>query len=110
MRPLHERRYWPGEEVLGLDGFRVLELAESPDELVVTIETTATTTGYSACRTRALAHERKTIAIRDLACFGRPDSTGADQAAVAWLCPEGSARPSQPTRDRRMANRPRLLA
>ncbi len=60
------------EKLLGLDGFRVLEVLEGPDELVVTIETTAAVMGCSACGTRAVAHERMPIAIRDLACFGRP--------------------------------------
>jgi transposase len=28
--------------------------------------------GCGSCGTRAVAHERKPVAIRDLACFGRP--------------------------------------
>jgi transposase len=60
------------EALLGLDGFRVLAVSESPDELVVEVETTATVVGCSACGTRAEAHERRPVEIRDLACFGRP--------------------------------------
>jgi transposase len=60
------------EALLGLDGFRVLAVSEAPDELVVTIETTATVTGCASCGVRAEAHDRLEIEIRDLACFGRP--------------------------------------
>lgn len=60
------------EALLGLEGFRVLEVTESPDELVIHIETTAVVVGCSGCGTRAVAHERMTVDIRDLACFGRP--------------------------------------
>jgi transposase len=60
------------EALLGLDGFRVLEVHEDPDELVISIETTSEFVGCASCGTRAEAHERKTVEVRDLACFGRP--------------------------------------
>ncbi len=60
------------EALLGLDGFRVLEVSETPAEVVVEIETTADFMGCSTCGTRAEAHERMPVEIRDLACFGRP--------------------------------------
>jgi transposase len=60
------------EALLGLDGFRVLEVAESTDELVVAVETTATIAWCAACGTRAEAHDRMPIEVRDLPCFGRP--------------------------------------
>jgi transposase len=60
------------EALLGLDGFRVLDVHEGSDELVVTVETTAAVVGCRACGTRAEAQDRKAIDIRDLACFGRP--------------------------------------
>jgi hypothetical protein len=60
------------EALLGLDGFRVLAVSETPDELVVGIETTATVVGCEDCGTRAEAHDRVEVAIRDLPCFGRP--------------------------------------
>ncbi len=66
------------EALLGLDGFRVLDVNEGSDELVVTIETSADVVGCGACGTRAEAHDRKAIDIRDLACFGRP-------ARLRWL-------------------------
>jgi transposase len=60
------------EALLGLDGFRVLDVAEDPDELVITIETVASVVGCEGCGVRAEAHDRKAIDIRDLTCFGRP--------------------------------------
>jgi transposase len=66
------------EALLGLDGFRVLEVVEMPEELVVTIETIAAVVGCSGCGTRAEAQDRVTVAIRDLPCFGRP-------ARLVWV-------------------------
>lgn len=60
------------EKLLGLDGFRVLEVAETADELTVTVETTATVVGCSRCGIRAESHDRRPVEVRDLACFGRP--------------------------------------
>ena len=74
------------EALLGLDGFRVLEVAEGPDEVVVSIETTATVVGCSACGTKALPHERRVSEIRDLACFGRPARLVWNKRR--WRCPE----------------------
>jgi transposase len=66
------------EALLGLNGFRVLDVSEGSDELVVTIETTTDVVGCGACGTRAEAQDRKAIDIRDLACFGRP-------ARLCWV-------------------------
>lgn len=60
------------EAMLGLDGFRVLDVDEAVDEVVITIETTATIVGCGRCGVRAEAHDRMPVAVRDLACFGRP--------------------------------------
>jgi transposase len=60
------------EALLGLDGFRVLAVTETPAEVIIAIETTVTVVGCEACGTRAVAHERMPVEIRDLACFGRP--------------------------------------
>src|SRR5689334_5827500 len=60
------------EQLLGLDGFRILAVTETPDEITITIETTMTVVGCGSCGTRARAHDRMPVAIRDLACFGRP--------------------------------------
>ncbi len=53
------------EALVGLPGFRVLEVSETPDELVARIETTAVFTGCEVCGTRAQAHDRVEVAIRD---------------------------------------------
>ncbi len=66
------------EALLGLDGFVVLAVTEGPDELVVTVETTASIVGCTRCGTRAQAHDRMPIDIRDLTCFGRP-------ARLVWI-------------------------
>jgi transposase len=66
------------EALLGLDGFRVLEVTETADEVVITVETMADFVGCGSCGTRAVAHERKLVAVRDLPCFGRP-------ARLVWV-------------------------
>lgn len=60
------------EALLGLDGFRVLAVSETADELVVTIETTTTIAWCVACGVRAEVHDRNPVPVRDLPCFGRP--------------------------------------
>jgi transposase len=60
------------EALLGLEGFRVLEVTETPAELVIVVETKADVAGCARCGTRAVAHERMGVGVRDLACFGRP--------------------------------------
>jgi transposase len=60
------------EALLGLPGFRVLEVTETAEELVVRVETMATFVGCEECGIRAEAHDRVEVAIRDLPCFGRP--------------------------------------
>jgi transposase len=74
------------EALLGLDGFRVLEVSETPGEVTVRVETTATIAGCAACGTRAVAHERMTVEIRDLPCFGRP--ARLVWVKRRWRCPE----------------------
>ncbi len=74
------------EALLGMDGFRVLAVSETPAELTIEIETTAAFMGCSACGTRAEAHERIAVEIRDLACFGRPARLVWHKRR--WRCPE----------------------
>jgi transposase len=66
------------EALLGLEGLRVLDVAEGPEELVVTVESTAQVVGCSSCGVRAEAQDRMPIDIRDLTCFGRP-------ARLVWI-------------------------
>ena len=66
------------EALLGLEGFRVLEVTEDPDEVVITVETTVDVVGCRSCGTRAEAQDRMPIDIRDLPCFGRP-------ARLRWI-------------------------
>jgi transposase len=59
------------EAMLGLDGFRVLDVDRRPAEMTVTIETTAAVAGCPTCGVRAEAQDRLRVDIRDLPCFGR---------------------------------------
>src|SRR5271169_5531419 len=66
------------EALLGLDGFAVLAVEETPSEVIVTVETTADFVGCPSCGVRAVAKDRIQVDIRDLPCFGRP-------ARPVWL-------------------------
>ena len=66
------------EAMLGLDGFRVLEVQESAGEVVIRIETTAELVGCPVCGVVARAHDRMVVEYRDLAAFGRP-------ARLVWI-------------------------
>ena len=66
------------EVLLGLAGFRILEVTETPAEVLITIETTNDVVGCSTCGVRAESKERRRVDIRDLACFGRP-------ARLVWM-------------------------
>jgi transposase len=58
--------------MLGLPGFRVLEVEETPAEVVIRIETIARLEACLGCGVVATAHDRMEVAYRDLAAFGRP--------------------------------------
>jgi transposase len=60
------------EALLGLGGFRVLAVAQTPAEVVIEIETTADRVGCAGCGVRAEAQDRMVVEVRDLPCFGRP--------------------------------------
>lgn len=60
------------EALLGLDGFRVIAVIETLDELVVRVESTATVAWCAVCGVRAEPQDRMPVEVRDLPCFGRP--------------------------------------
>ncbi len=72
------------EALLGLDGFRVLDVSEGSEELVVTVETVAAVVGCGACGTRAEAQDRKDRHPRPR-LLRTSGPAALDQAAVA-LC------------------------
>ncbi|MFP4074824.1 MAG: transposase, partial [Actinomycetota bacterium] len=74
------------EAMLGLDGFRILEVIEHPDELVIVVETTTVIVGCSRCGIRAESHDRDVVDVRDLSCFGRPVRLRVVKRR--WRCPD----------------------
>ena len=68
------------ETLLGLDGFRVLEVVEGADEVVVTVETTME---WSAAKMRheVDAHDRKPRRHPGSALLRSPGTASVDQAA-----------------------------
>jgi transposase len=75
-----------GETMLKFPGFRILDVDHDPDEMVLTVETTANVTGCTSCGTRARAHERRRVSIRDLPCFG--SATRLVWVKRRWRCPD----------------------
>ncbi len=60
------------EAMLGLPGFRVVEVEEAACEVVIRIEMTTRLVGCPGCGVVARAHGRFEVDYRDLAVFGRP--------------------------------------
>jgi hypothetical protein len=58
--------------MLGLPGFRVVEVEEDRAEVVIRIETVARLEPCLGCGVIATAHDRMPVQYRDLALFGRP--------------------------------------
>ena len=66
------------EAILGLDGFRILGVHETAEELIINIETKSTVVGCPSSGVTAQAKDRMRVDIRDLPCFGRP-------ARLVWM-------------------------
>ncbi len=60
------------EVLLGLSGFRVLDVVEHDAEVVIRVETTASRAFCRSCGVRAEPQDRMRVDVRNLACFGRP--------------------------------------
>jgi transposase len=60
------------EAMLGLPGFRVLEVEETEAEVIIRIETMTEPVGCPGCGVVATAHDRMGVEYRDLPVFGRP--------------------------------------
>jgi hypothetical protein len=58
------------EALLGLDGFRVLDVTESVGELTVSVETATAVAGCPRYGGRAEAQDRMPVTYWDLECFG----------------------------------------
>ena len=72
------------EALLGLDGFRVLDVVETAMEVIVTVETTVDFTGCDRCGVRAEAQDRRPVHLRNLPASGdRPGCCGSSAAGVA---------------------------
>jgi transposase len=71
--------------MVGLEAMTVLDVAQGDDELVVTVESTATTAWCRGCGERAAAKDRTDVTVRDLSCFGRAVRMVVRQRR--WRCP-----------------------
>ena len=74
------------QALLGLPGFRVLDVQETGAEVIIEIETIAELVGCPDCGVAAVAHDRMEVEYRDLAAFGRP--TRLRWARRRWRCEE----------------------
>jgi transposase len=74
------------EAMLGLPGFRVMDVEETDAEVVIRIETTSDLVGCPGCGVVATAHDRMAVEYRDLAVFGRP--VRLSWSKRRWRCEE----------------------
>jgi transposase len=72
--------------MLGLPGFRVLEVTETAAEVIIRIETSAELVGCRGCGVVAVAQDRMDVEYRDLAAFGRP--ARLQWSKRRWRCEE----------------------
>lgn len=80
------------EALLGLPGFRVLAVIETDAEVEIDIETTIDVVGCASYGCRAEAQDRMPVAIRDLACFGRPLQRANSRASRPRSAPGSAGR------------------
>jgi transposase len=80
------------EVLLGLPGFRVLDVVEGDVEVVISIESTATRALCRSCGVRGEPQDRMPVDIRDLACFGRPARLRWSKRRWRWREPQCAAR------------------
>ena len=71
------------EALLGLDGFRVLEVVETPDEVIVDDRDDREVVGCARCGARAEAQDRMPVDDPRSAVFRSAGAAGVGQAAVA---------------------------
>jgi hypothetical protein len=72
--------------LLGLPGFRVLDVVETDVEVVVSMESLATRAFCRSCGGLAGPQDRMAVDVRDLACFGRP--ARLRRSKRRWRCRE----------------------
>jgi transposase len=60
------------EKMLGLSDLLVVDVEESPGEVLVRVESKRTKAWCGSCRRRAQAQDRIEVHLRDCHCFGRP--------------------------------------
>lgn len=75
-----------GAVLVGMAGFVVLGAEETDGELWLSVETTRSPIGCSACGTKAKSKDRRTTLVRDLPMAGRP--TVLAWRKRRWSCPE----------------------
>ena len=79
------------EALLGLEGFKVLEVTETEAEVTIRIEIAAMLVAYVGCGLRAEAQDRTVVQYRNLAAFGWPARLAWNKRRWRWL----STRPVQ---------------
>jgi transposase len=95
-----------GSILLDLDGFEVTAAEVIDDEWRLGVQTTATAVGCAACGTRAQAHARRTVGVRDLPIGGRPVVLAWRKRV--WRCVEPACA-VQTWTEQRAAMRPRAV-
>jgi transposase len=72
--------------LIGLPGLHVIEVVEDGSGLVVTVESPSADAGCRSCGVIAASHGRRTVALVDAPCFGRP--VRIEWRKRTWRCRE----------------------